>query len=252
MLTVGFTVRPVNTFPAYPHVWYAQRMQNSNRPRRLIKPFGAAAGSGFIRSVPNDAASDGAASYEQGFPPETFQPVASGGKPPSGADMNGVLYDVSGNAYAFAAGMPAMYDAAYTSAIGGYPRYALLASTTPGRFYQSTVENNTTDPDGSGSSGWTAVISPSTGGTSSLVANGGYDIQPNGLIKCWGAAFSPANQTITVPLPVGHTTFSVVSGSCSIPQDEMCIGVVTSALTGFTLRNGNPRATTFYWHSYGV
>lgn len=226
-------------------------MQNSNRPRRLVKPFGAAAGSGYIRQVPVAAQPNGAASYDTGFPPETFQPVASGGTPPSGQDMNGVLYDISGNAYAFAAGMPAMYDSTYANAIGGYPMYALIASTTAGRFYQSTIENNTSNPDANGT-GWTVVIEAAGGGSSNLVPDGGFDIQPNGLKKCWGSAFIGANQTITVPLPTEHSSWCVAVGSSSIPQDEQSCGVVSATTTGFTVRNNNPRATTFHWHTYGV
>lgn len=172
-------------------------MQNSNRPRRLPKAFGAAAGSGFIRQVPSAAQPNGAASLEQGFPPETFQPVASGGYPPAGQDMNGILFDLSANAQAFAAGMPAMFDASFAAAIGGYPMYAILASTTPGLIWQSTADNNTGNPD-SGASNWTAIVAPP--GTTS----GNYERRPSGILEQWGTVFqsSTGEPVVGVNMPV--------------------------------------------------
>lgn len=180
-------------------------MQNSNRPRRLVKPFGAAAGSGYIRQVPVAAQPDGAASYDEGFPPETFQPVGSGGVPPSGADMNGVLFDATGNAMAYAAGMPAMFDGAYAAAIGGYPKYAVLAGVTPGTLYQSSVENNTTDPDSGGSSGWSIVTTAGDSGPN-------YERRASGILEQWGtvAASSSGGPVIPVTLPIEHVDGSYV------------------------------------------
>lgn len=132
-------------------------MQNSQRPRRIRLPFGLNAGSGFITNVPDSGAAAGKASYDQGFPPETFQPVASGGSPPSGQDVNGVLFDATGNARWLAAGGSAMFDASFATAIGGYPAYAMLASTTAGRIWQSTADNNMTDPDSAGAANWVAI-----------------------------------------------------------------------------------------------
>lgn len=165
-------------------------MQNSNRPRRILQPFGALAGSGFINTIPNAAASGGAASYEQGFPPETFQPVASGGTPPSGKDVNGVLFDATGNARWLAAGGPAMFDATFANAVGGYPMYAVLASTTVGKFWQSTVDNNTGDPD-AGAANWAAIISPA--GTTT----GNFERRPSGILEQWGTTtFSSTAQPV--------------------------------------------------------
>lgn len=175
-------------------------MQNSNRPRRLVKPFGAVAGSGFIRSVPIAAQPDGAASYDTGFPPETFQPIASGGIPPSGQDMNGILFDATGNAAWSAAGGTAMFDSSYASAIGGYPMYALLASTTPGVLWQSTIDNNTGNPD-AGAGGWTQV-------TVSADGSSNYYRLPGGIIEQWGEVILPSTgePVVTAGLPVAFSS----------------------------------------------
>ncbi len=132
-------------------------MQISNQPRRISVTWAAQAGAGFIRNVPDSGTSGGAASYSTGFPPATFQPIASGGSFPSGQDMNGVLADLSAWARWSAAGGAATFDAAFAGAVGGYPFSALLASTTPGTLWQSTVDGNTSNPDASGANGWIAV-----------------------------------------------------------------------------------------------
>ncbi len=57
-----------------------------------------------------------------------------------------------------AAGNYVPYDATFSTAIGGYPMGAVLTSTTLGVFWQSTAENNTTDPDGGSPANWARVI----------------------------------------------------------------------------------------------
>ena len=53
---------------------------------------------GTKNTIPNAsqiAITPGAASYNDGFPPLTRTPVAAGGVPPFGEDMNGILYAMS-------------------------------------------------------------------------------------------------------------------------------------------------------------
>ena len=198
--------REVNTF-RHVRLWCTvPRMQNSNRPRRLVKPFGALAGSGFIRSVPIAPQPGGAASYDTGFPPETFQPVASGGSPPDGKDMNGVLFDSTGSAAWAAAGGIAMYDAAYATAIGGYPAYALLASTTPGVLWQCTGDNNMSNPD-AGGGGWTQV-------TVSADTTSDFYRLPGGIIEQWGEVnFTSSSEPVVsanLKVPFSNAFYNVV------------------------------------------
>jgi hypothetical protein len=214
-------------------------MQNSNRPRRLVKPFGALATSGYIRQVPVAAQSDGAASYDQGFPPETFQPVASGGFPPDGKDMNGVLFDATANAMAFAAGMPAMFDSTFANAIGGYPMYAVLASTTPGRFWQSTADGNAGNPD-AGAGGWIAIIAPP--GTTS----GNYERRPSGILEQWGEVYaaSTGEPVIGANMPVAFA-----DGTYNVSLTPLLNGPSTAADT-FVQIIGTSRTPTSFSVQY--
>lgn len=102
----------------------------------------------------------GRASWTDGFPPVTFQPSGAGGVPPSGADFNGALCQLSQWTRWFNAGGPISYDASFQSLISGYPSGALVQSaSTAGLFWRSTVDNNVSNPD-SGGANWTSFPAP--------------------------------------------------------------------------------------------
>jgi hypothetical protein len=132
-------------------------MQTSSVPTYLPTPFGASAGSGFIRTVPQTSQigiQDGAASYPDGFVPDNAKPVTAGGVPPFMQDMNGILRDLSTWTRWYNAGGRIMWNAAFSASIGGYPYGSIIASATIGGvFWFSTAENNTTNPD-AGGAGW--------------------------------------------------------------------------------------------------
>ncbi|MFL9904287.1 hypothetical protein PQR71_40220 [Paraburkholderia fungorum] len=86
----------------------------------------------------------------------TFIPEGSGGVPPFGQDMNGILNQISAWIQWVNAGGPVSYDATFSAAIGGYPKGAWLTSEAGGSWWVSTVDNNTTDPD-AGGAGWSSV-----------------------------------------------------------------------------------------------
>ena len=134
-------------------------MQDNQIPAKFPLPFAANAASGYIRSIPAASqilTSPGAASLNDGFPPVTFIPEGSGGVPPYGQDMNGILNQISAWIQWINAGGPVSYDATFSAAIGGYPKGAWLTSAVGGSWWVSTVDNNTSNPD-TGGAGWTTV-----------------------------------------------------------------------------------------------
>lgn len=141
-------------------------MQASDLPSRFNIPFADAAGPSYIRTVPEASQigiQDGAASLTDGFPPDCFTPVTSGGTPPFGQDFNGLFNQITKWNQWQAAGGPIKYNAAFSSAIGGYPQGAtVMSATTVGLFWLSTADNNTTDPDAGGAN-WRA-FSPGASG----------------------------------------------------------------------------------------
>ena len=136
-------------------------MQSSDIPDRFNIPFANAATGSYIRPIPTASqigVDNGRASLADGFPPDTFTPISGGGVPPSGRDMNGILFRSTAWSRWLAAGAPISYSAAFSAAIGGYPAGAFLQSSTLiGVFYVSTVENNTTNPEAGGAN-WQLAI----------------------------------------------------------------------------------------------
>ena len=131
-------------------------MQSSQIPSKFPIPFANGAGSGYIRQIPvasQISIEGGAASLTDGFPPLTFIAEGSGGIPPFGQDMNGILNEITAWIQWGNAGAPVIYDATFSAAIGGYPKGTILTSAAGGAWWLSTAENNTTNPD-TGGAGW--------------------------------------------------------------------------------------------------
>lgn len=134
-------------------------------PTKFQLAFASSAGGSFIRPIPQASQigiQAGAASLTDGFPPSTFSPIAAGGTPPFGQDFNGLLNQITLWNQWQAAGGPLVYDGTFSSAIGGYPRGAMLQSAVSiGLFFISLVDGNTTNPD-SGGTNW-IVLGETTG-----------------------------------------------------------------------------------------
>lgn len=176
----------------------AHGLADAAAPTKIQIPFANGAGGAYVRTVPvasQIGIQNGAASYTDGFPPLNFTPVNAGGVPPFGQDMNGILRDVSAHARWWAAGGPVYYDSAYQTAIGGYPKGAIVQSATvTGKLWYSSVDNNLTNPD-TGGAGWAiplnTVYAPLTG----TGASGTWGINITGNAATANSATSATNAT---------------------------------------------------------
>lgn len=130
-------------------------MQSSNAPVKLKLPFASSGGKNTIPNVSQIGILAGAASYPDGFPPLTRTPLVAGGVPPSGLDMNGVLFEMTAIARWLASGAGFAYDGAWAadSNVGGYPKGARVMRSDGVGYWLNTAENNTTDPE-AGGAGW--------------------------------------------------------------------------------------------------
>lgn len=131
-------------------------MLASSIPASFPRAFAAAAGAGFIRTIPDASQisiTPGAASLNDGFPPLNFSPVASGGVPPFGQDMNGILNAITKGLQWVQVGGTPIYDSTFQTAIGGYPNGAILQSADGAGYWRSTVDNNLTNPE-TGGANW--------------------------------------------------------------------------------------------------
>lgn len=124
-------------------------------PTKVTVPF---ANSGAKNTIPVPSqigVTSGAASFTDGFPPLTMLPIASGGIPPFGQDMNGILYDLSVYSQWQQAGGSFPFDGTFATAIGGYPQGAIVAHSDGTGFWVNTIANNTNDPENAATyTGW--------------------------------------------------------------------------------------------------
>lgn len=133
-------------------------MDLANLPLRIPAIWGNAASGTYIQNpVPTTSQigiTNGAASFNTGFVPLSFVPLAAGGAGPFGKDFNGILNQITADVQWIQAGGHAIYNGSFSSAIGGYPKGATLQdSTNPHIYYVSTVDANVTNPE-AGGAGW--------------------------------------------------------------------------------------------------
>ncbi len=154
----------------------ALALSQSSVPPKISVPWGQSAGTAYINypiPIPSQVGTTNClASWTTGFPPLTFVPPASGGCPPFGEDMNGVLNQLSRWSQWGSAGATVIWDSAFSSAVGGYPKGAVLQNlATPSCFWISQVDGNTSNPDASGANWTGACPGGGVGGTSTGSAN---------------------------------------------------------------------------------
>lgn len=159
-------------------------------PTKITIPF---ANSGTKNTIPNTSQigiTAGLASYPDGFPPLTMTPVASGGVPPFGQDFNGIFYAVTSALQWLQSGAGYAFDGTFSTAVGGYPQYAVVQRSDGQGFWLNTVANNTTGPETSTSSGWlpaasnaaTAITMTSSNVTMTALQAGAYIITLSGTL----------------------------------------------------------------------
>ena len=155
-------------------------MQLTNTPGKLVLPFANAGAKNTIPAASQIGITAGAASLTDGFPPLTRTPIAAGGVPPSGLDMNGILFQLSAILRWANAGGGYAYDSTFAndSNVNGYPKGARIMRSDGLGYWFNTVENNTTDPEAAGAAaaGW--VPDFTNGVTSVAMASANVTLTP--------------------------------------------------------------------------
>lgn len=178
------------------------------------------------------------ATFSEGWPKITMIPLSSGGIPPKGLDINGVLYQLSLDTVHRQSGKQMQFDATYASNIKGYSKGAMLQSSDLTRLYLNTVDGNLTDPDSSSASGWnvyaqTPTATSTTTGTvkiadnltstatdTALTANQGRilasqiqnsidHIWIGSTLIQWGNGQGKSGDTFSHPIPFPNNCFSI-------------------------------------------
>lgn len=204
-------------------------MQSSEVPVKFPIAFASAANPAYIQQVPTtyNSAVPGSFGLDLGSPPETFLDPASGGIAPLGEYFNGLMNQTTACLRWIQAGGVFKRDAAFQTAIGGYPLGAILKAASYGAFWVSTAENNTVNPDTgtltAPATGW-SVLQPGTypwgqitgaptftleseftGANHSLAVNG-YQKLPGGLIEQWCEVSSGPSTILTISYPIPFPT----------------------------------------------
>ncbi|WP_019272743.1 phage tail protein [Neisseria lactamica] len=127
------------------------------QPKLLSKAW---ASDGLKNSIPTTRSGgmpQEGATYADGFPSITMTPISTGGKPPSGKDMNGVLYEISAHTVWQNQGGRYRFDQAFCDAVGGYPKGAVLINDTLDTEYISLADANTHNPNSGNNTGKWAI-----------------------------------------------------------------------------------------------
>lgn len=195
-------------------------MQYSQIPAALTKAFAA---SGDKNAIPTDANSstlaNGLAAFSSGFPPVTSLPASAGGQNPVREDFNGVLGMLTTIHQWQMTGSARKYESTFSTAIGGYPNFAVLVKSSGSGFWISTADNNTTDPDSVGSANWKDL--------SAFLTGSFIDKLPTGTVDAMVAS---------ITLPTLNASFA------GVPVFVRAIGANTSTMPtygGKTIVKGN-------------
>lgn len=135
-------------------------MNSSDTPSRITKAFGV---NGLKNTIPVDSSSttdnNGVATFDKGFPEVTMQPLSAGGIPPSGKDMNGVLYSTTIQQQWQNAGMTYPFSQSFSDAVSGYPKGAIVPSSVYTGQWLNLNEANGTSPESStgANTGWVPI-----------------------------------------------------------------------------------------------
>lgn len=133
-------------------------MQLSAAPSKIVLAFAADGSKNTIPVASQIGVTPGAASYTDGFPPVTREPIAAGGIPPYGVDMNGILFAATALSLWQSAGANFIWDSTFASTLSpaGYPKGATVLHSDGTGFWFNVTDNNTVDPEGSGAvaAGW--------------------------------------------------------------------------------------------------
>jgi hypothetical protein len=181
-------------------------MQKSNAPTKLTVAFASGTGAGPVNNVPlTPGATPGTASYQTGFTLVNMEPIASGGVPPFGADFNGVIKNSTTAQIWQQCGYMYPYDSGFASNanINGYPANSVLMMGSGKGFWLNQTDNNSTNPDATGSSGWIGL--PAVGAYTINTAGGTTTPDPSvlGVTTLIVTGALTANATIVLPLAAG-------------------------------------------------
>ena len=212
-------------------------MQLSNTPDKLVLPFAVSGAKNTIPAASQVGIVAGKASLTDGFPPLTRTPLSAGGVPPSGLDMNGILYEMSAAIRWANAGGGYPFDGIFADDlnVSGYPKGARVMRSDGLGYWLNVTENNTTDPEDVISAvGW---VPDFTNGVASIaMTNANVTLTP----VQYGKPIIIISGTLTADLSL---IFPTIAGSWTVfdkTNGNYSIAAKTMAGTGSILPKKSP------------
>lgn len=169
-------------------------MSFTSKPGFVKQAF---ANNGIKDTIPDTTLNQGYASYDEGFPAITMQPKESGGLPPRGQDMNGILNAITQfNLYSQMGGTYGLDNNILTN--GGYAKNSIVFQDDG--IYRSLIDNNTddfvNDPSVIGST-WQLILDYSVeAGTNGVPGQLSFFARtdvPTGWLRCDGTQYTKAS-----------------------------------------------------------
>lgn len=236
------------------------------RPDNLSEYWANGASTTYVNDIPVDAPVDPQlASFELGFPPITMTPQASGGLPPFGQDMNGILKVLSEHTRFQNSGGRYRFDSALATILGGYDAGTVLQANDGLREYVSFVNNNLDDFNSDPSSIGVTWLPYNL---RSIVADSvtpGYITLPTsaGTFKIqFGKGLTDSAGEDSITFPLAFTLSPLYIGLTDIAGGTAAINVnILSALNPGSLTTldvlaksdgGIAVATNYYWIAIGI
>lgn len=124
-----------------------------SNPELIPQPFANNGNKNTIQNVRQVGQPEQDATWSEGFPPVTMQPLTSGGLPPNGEDVNGALYTTTQAIVHMQKGGGYYFDVDYATDIEGYSIGAVLRSNDNTKAFISTINGNLNNPN-SNMAGW--------------------------------------------------------------------------------------------------
>lgn len=221
-------------------------MLASNIPAVFNIPWANSATAPYVHAVPEASQvsiTPGAASLTTGFPPLNFQSYTAGGIPPFGNDLNGILNQITAwQRWTQAGGFP-RYNAAFQTAIGGYPSGAILCDATSNWLWVSTVDSNVTNPD-TGGAGWQQMTAKLAGSATHV-----FDVAPATTATQAVQASQVSADHVNFPIYTAPTVWTpTVSGITFVGANAsvytytkvgklMFVNIMLAAATSVTIAN---------------
>lgn len=119
----------------------------SKNPVLIPQAFAANGSKNNIQNTRQPGQDPEDATWSDGFPNVTMQPIESGGLPPKGMDFNGILNALSATIVHMQKGNLFYFDKAYCDAFGGYQKGAVLLADDGAKVFISVADKNTNNPN---------------------------------------------------------------------------------------------------------